>query len=907
MLPKGKHCSGCVLEQLGQGFMAPSGTGKNGVLLVAEALGEQEAIEGFPFAGKAGFTLEKILKRGGLDRDDFKIANTVWCRPPKNKLSGEWYQQDAINQCSPYLDAVIRDMSPRCIVALGAVAARRLVPTLPVGVVEARGYTFWSEEYNTWIVVTVHPSFIMRGKTAWAQVLLYDIQHAVEIARDGYAYSEPDYTLDPPPSEALRWVEDFETYHQQNSDLYLSCDIETPEKDADEEGLDLEDGSDYLIQRCGYSYRDGHALSIPWDGPYRIIHNRLLGTACQKVFWNAPFDTPRIRANGISIGGDVHDAMDAWHVLNSDLKKSLGFVAPFFAKRQKMWKHLSSSEPAYYNAVDADVAGINMRGTVELLKKNNLWKVYNEFICELDPVYAAMSRAGMPVDLERRIESSKQLIAKRDGVRQRIQEIIPDAIKPYSPKNGYVRTPASTDGLVERTFDGVTVKYCPNCGERDPKKPHFKAYKKRQNPCAGFSVAERVEGTKRWVKMEPFVPSTKGIMRYQEYMKHPLIFTGRGDDRKATTDEKAIRNLIGKHIEDPFYPLVLDDREYTKVGGTYIGWFNPETGQIEGGFPVGRDGRVHGTFRHTPSTLRSSMVSPNLQNLPRGDDSEVQKWVKGMFVAPAGWTFVARDFKGIEAQLVGHNAGSKDYLRLAKIDVHSYFTAYNLYRVGKITTADLPDLKWSDADLKGCLKQIKKRFEVERNIGKRCIHAGNYRVGASKLHEEYPQWFPKIKDAAAVLAFYYEVFPEINAWHERLCKLVDRSAIIKNSFGHAHRFYQVLEWTKRGSKWEWTYGDDAKRLIAFGPQSDAAFIGKRALKRLYYNYPETVARWLRLFIHDEIFTECPKDRADEVDSILQFEMEQPIRELPLDPTWGFGSFLAIESEAKRGDCWEGMH
>lgn len=953
MLSKPSTCQGCALFDIGQGFMQPSGTGSNGVLLVGEALGEQEVQAGEPFVGKAGDTLTRMMQRGGLTREAFKIANAIWCRPPKNELRGVWYMKPALDHCRPYLDTVIEEMRPKCIVTLGVTAFERVLPEvamLPgVGLLDskkhkgARGYVFWSEKYKTWVIPTVHPSFIMRGKTAWAQVLIHDIQRGTEVARDGYAYTTGDYTLDCTPTEAHAWVDAFEAYHRQHPDLYLSTDIETPDKSANEEELDLEDLADYVILRCGYSYRDRHGLSIPWDGPYRTVHQRLLNHGAQKVFWNGSFDIPRIYAQGVSIGGTSHDAMDAWHVLNSDLNKSLGFVTPFFYHGQSMWKHLSGVRPAYYNVVDADAAGVNMRGTVDLLRQHGMWKVYQEFVSELDPVYSHMTRAGMPVDRIRRIASSKSLIEKRNNVRQKIQEIVPESIKTLNPKSGYVRTPTDTSGLREVVFNGIEKRYCTICGVESPTKAHFKARKgqlcercevkftkihvkpkRTGNPCEGAgsievernacvlgAVETRLIGEKRWAKVLPFIPSTKGIQRYQQYKKHPLIFVGRGDDRKATTDEKAIRKLIGKHNDDPFYPLVLDDREYTKLGGTYVGWWDEQYKQLVGGFPVGRDGRVHGHFRHTPSTLRSSMVSPNLQNLPRvnpKDEEAVQNLVKQMFVAPDGYTFVARDFSGIEAVLVGYHAGSRDYIRLAKIDVHSYFTAYNLNRIGVLPAIDLPQLSWSDADLGDSLAQIKKRFKVEREIGKRCIHAGNYRVGPKKLTEEYPMWFPKIKEASGVLKFYYELFPDIETWHERICEQVDKTAVTRNSFGHVHRFYQVLAWNKNPEgKWDWDYSDDAKRLIAFGPQSDAAFIGKRAMKRLYYEFYEQVGQYLRLFIHDEIFTEPPAKLADDVDAMLALVMDQPVPELRLDPSWGFGDFLSIGSEGKRGNCWATMH
>ena len=70
--------------------------------------------------------------------------------------------------------------------------------------------------------------------------------------------------------------------------------------------------------------------------------------------------------------------------------------------------------------------------------------------------------------------------------------------------------------------------------------------------------------------------------------------------------------------------------------------------------------------------------------------------------------------------------------------------------------------------------------------------------------------------------------------------------------------------------------------------------------------PDSMARWLRLFIHDSIMTQCPKNRLEECDSILQFEMEQAIPELRLDPSWGFGEYLNFASEGKVGTSWDKM-
>lgn len=311
-LPKPDLCRSCVgweweCPSQGQGFILPSGTGSNGVCIVGEAAGEGESLAGSPFVGKSGETLDKLLSRGGLNRDDFKVYNVLACRPPDNKLVGMWYMDDVINHCRPHLDAVLREAQPKCIVTLGVTAFKRILPEIAsqwgVGLLDskkhkgARGYTFWSAIYNCWVVPTVHPAFAIRGKSAWLQVILHDCQRAVEIARDGYTYDEVIYTLDPAPIDALKWVAEFEEAYRVDPTLILSCDIETPEKDANEEELEIEETQDYIILRCGYSYKDRHGLSIPWGGSYRLVHERLLGHPCDKVFWNAPFDVPRILAD----------------------------------------------------------------------------------------------------------------------------------------------------------------------------------------------------------------------------------------------------------------------------------------------------------------------------------------------------------------------------------------------------------------------------------------------------------------------------------------------------------------------------------------------------------------------------------------------------------------------------------
>lgn len=346
--------------------------------------------------------------------------------------------------------------------------------------------------------------------------------------------------------------------------------------------------------------------------------------------------------------------------------------------------------------------------------------------------------------------------------------------------------------------------------------------------------------------------------------------------------------------------------------------------RLFGGMPTGADGRVRTTFVHTPSSGRLASVDPNLQNIPRGGG--LSKYVKDFFVAPAGYQFWERDFSGIEAVLVGYFAGSRSYVRLAKTDIHSFYTAYGLHALdGRVSSNDLPDLSWDDTRLRVRLAEIKKEFKLDRNeLFKHLVHGANFLqspAGAQKKIFKETQVAHPVAKIARVMGVYFELFPEIRQWHKDLCQRVDGSrnrdgddsdvnygfgvCYARNPFGYVHRFYNVLDWEKIDGKWYSTYGEDAKRLVSFLPQSTAAAIIKAAARRIWNEFP-WCGQTLRLLIHDSIFGEAEQSEVEMCLQISKSVMEAPIPELPLDPAWGMGDYLTIGTEAKVGRVWSEM-
>jgi uracil-DNA glycosylase family 4 len=910
-------CATCLGYSWGHdGYVPASGTGENGVLVVAEAAGAHEAKEGLPLVGDAGYYLWSQLRRVGIEREGFKCHNVLSCRPPDNKLAKAPYESQVIEHCAPLLDETIREMRSLCqrtgrtfvILTLGRIAFKRIMDLRdgsPILREDYLNYPFWSERYGAWCLAADHPSYLQRGYHHLVPVLQFAFKRALEIAANGLQLEEVSYVLDPDPATFSSWVDDYLRVALLPT-VYLSYDIETPYKQGkSEDQVDAADEADasWTILRTSFAYQPGRAVSVPWRADYLPSISRIFDSAGNKFGWNSDvYDNPRIRRH-CPIRGLVLDGMVAWHVLNSALPKSLGFVTPFHAQKTSMWKHLSSTEPAFYNAKDADMALRCLLGTMNDLKENDQGPVFDTHIVQANRVFTYMSEQGLEQDMELRQQSEDKLSAKLETVNNDIKEAVPPECR---EEQVFKRLPGSFEGVLHRVTSGPGESVCGACGLLSPPKVHFG----KKKPCKGAEVIEVPALT--YYRPTEWKVSMKSMTAYQAVNGHkPITFIDRDTkEKKVTFNEDAINRLVKLYPKDALYPRILDHRELQKLLGTYIG--HTEAGRIVGGMPVGPDGRIHTIFTRNPSTLRSASQDPNLQNLPRpkGVD-DYATIIRNLIRAGTGHIFTARDYSGIEAVLVGYFALAPRYIRLAKLDVHSYYTAYALYEIdGRISANDLPLLSWDDDKLARRLADIKKEFKRERNdLYKHLVHGNNFMQGAfgtqQKVFHE-TGYEPPISVIRKVQSVYFELFPEIPTWHSAILAQANHDGYLRNPFNYVHRFSRAYKWRKVGGKWEHKPGEQANEAIAFLPQSSAMGIIVEAMLRLFFERFEEAGQYLRLLVHDELFSEAPEELVGVVDGVMKEEMEKPIKAMPLPAEWGMGSHLTILTEAKRGKRWGEM-
>jgi DNA polymerase len=149
-------CMNCDLWKDRTNFVFGVGNPQAKLVLVGEAPGKEEDLQGEPFVGRAGKLLDKILAAIDLTRDEVYICNILKSRPPENRTP----HQDEIDACLPYLETQLKIINPKLIVALGATAAQTLLNVkTPLG--KMRSQIWKWNDFN--LIATYHPAALLRN------------------------------------------------------------------------------------------------------------------------------------------------------------------------------------------------------------------------------------------------------------------------------------------------------------------------------------------------------------------------------------------------------------------------------------------------------------------------------------------------------------------------------------------------------------------------------------------------------------------------------------------------------------------------------------------------------------------------------------------------------------------------
>ncbi len=320
-----------------------------------------------------------------------------------------------------------------------------------------------------------------------------------------------------------------------------------------------------------------------------------------------------------------------------------------------------------------------------------------------------------------------------------------------------------------------------------------------------------------------------------------------------------LEKMLGQH---PVIEKIMEYRELTKLQSTYITALpklvSPTTG------------RIHTSYNQTiAATGRLSSTDPNLQNIPIKDNRHELE-IRKAFVAEPGYKLLSIDYSQIELRMVAHLSGDKNMLEVFKKgeDIHTN-TASQIFGVPKseVTKAHRRDAKTI-------------------NFG---ILYGLSGFGLSSRIQEID-----MKDAQDFINKYFEAYPGIKVYMEKVKEEVRENGFVRNEIGRIRRFPEIK------SSQFFIRSAAERAAINFPIQSLAADVIKLAMLKIHPLLSSSAKAGnpdcrMILQVHDELVFEVKEKKVKEYEGLLKPLMEQAIK-----------LTVPITVESKIGDNWGDM-
>lgn len=309
----------------------------------------------------------------------------------------------------------------------------------------------------------------------------------------------------------------------------------------------------------------------------------------------------------------------------------------------------------------------------------------------------------------------------------------------------------------------------------------------------------------------------------------------------------------------PEYPVVskiLQYRQLTKLKSTYADGL---AGCIR------EDGRIHSSFNQTiTATGRISSTEPNLQNIPIR--MEIGRLIRKVFVPAEGFVFVDADYSQIELRVLAHMSGDENL-------IEAYRQAQDIHRMTASQVFHTP-------------------FEEVTALQRRNAKAVNFGIvyGISSFGLSQDLSITR-KEAGEYIERYFETYPGVKAFLDRLVKKAKEQGYVSTMFGRRRPVPELSS----SNFMQRSFGE---RVAMNSPiQGTAADIIKIAMVRVNESLKKRNMRSrLILQVHDELLIEADKEELKEVEEILKHEMESAAH-----------LKVALEIDMNTGENWYDAH
>jgi hypothetical protein len=522
-------------------------------------------------------------------------------------------------------------------------------------------------------------------------------------------------------------------------------------------------------------------------------------------------------------------------------------------------------------------------------------------VFEVRPVLAAMEDRGMPIDDAARIALDAEFTIAQRALGEELAAAAPAACRRVHPKDGYKGMPPE----VKEWQKQVGLLITPN-EHRFQEKGDGEQYIYEVRT---FNVAiidpetgePTTVATTRWARVYDFNPnSSQQLLAYMDARGHkrPKSRKNEDDDGNArdTTAKKDLQRLAYDH-DDPFYLRVIEYRELSKARGTYIDGFKP-----------GADGCVHTAFGFA-GTGQLTSRNPNVQNFPK--HGRLAKALRRMIAPPPSEdrVVIELDYRAFHVLMTGFAAESANWMRLARLDMHS-FVAWHFMKLPSadglfvLADDDLSErLEWFKSDPKRAWVRDKQAKPSDLGIG--------FGMGPRRLFQENMEYFDGEREARKFHDMLHGIFPDVicvcrvgercDAWQHRVRFEAHEKQRLTTPFGHHRRFYEVFRWDAK--RMGWAKGDQAEEAVAFVPANLAHGHLREVMKDMRRAGHDDRYR-MGDQIHDALVFFPRREEADACLADVSAAMTAPSRVIS-HPTLAPGG-LWCGVDAKIGPNWAGM-
>lgn len=881
------------------------------IVILSEAPGADEDLQGRPLVGRAGIFFSKCLENAGIRRDRVWVTNVLLCRPPDNDITTE-AAKHAIGCCEHGLREELEaawKAGYRVIVAQGNTALHALgfegmkITSYRGSILE--GDTLRENGFPPFRVIpTLHPAALIRsswkgrdgGTADPTMTYISDLEKARKVADPAWKPTEENFLIEPSYTEAYatleRWIKNRTT---------LAIDIET-------DGLN----GNYAKPVCiGFAEDESHAMCLPirnkgrndlywpefeWGHLRSMVEEILLGN--KLILQNAMFDIPFLKFSG-EYKVDPHNVLYDTAVVHSlvapEALHNLGYITSMFGTTSYWKDSFKNREGSIYsldqrtlwtyNSRDCVVLWQVMRPMLELVKKNHLEE---ELALEqkLLPVLISMKINGIGFEEERLGEFKKKFEGLLEDSEKELRAIgsLPSHFNLSSKAHmrlflyGY-KSPslAKAEKEVEKRENDIIdferkkasllegtdgMKLTPARREKllaqmEARILRTKSTKVLADAMAEAEVAKYTICPIQLSSYKPLLSDSGELSTADDAItsfRHALQKREFELERRVEDHEVARASLDGESKASARRVYLSQKAEAEAVQiGTMLNFIDAYSDWVE-------QQKLYSSFTKYKPAL-DGRIHPNYNafgtatgrlsvsdpNLQQLPKKGIGKDIRKFFIASPGHKFISADYTNAEIGIMG--CETQDPLILG-----AYFGGRNIHDDNTQTLfgVNKDNPMWSAA------RGAAKIFQF-----------GRYQYGGS-LGQIYKQVLLKcpdlnvtLKELEAADARWWEAHPAVTEWGKQIEAEVMEKRIIRNEAGRIRIFLGNNH-------------DIVKEAKNFKIQSFVAYLANRALVDVD---EELRARKLAaipvLQVHDQLILEAPDEEVEEVCTLLSSCMTKP--------------------------------